>query len=529
MPVLPKSLFVLGASIQTARTACRLKRPSRAVADQHAAFANLAAKLAATAFGHDNGIEPRLRYETFRTRVPVRAYAQFSPYIERMKRGEADVLWPGRCALYALSAGTTGDRAKWLPVTDEMFAHFRAASLAAVLFYTARVGHSGVFQGRHLFLGGSTGLAPLLPAKPFAAFAGDLSNLATLHLPPAIERHLYEPGTAIAHMSDWPAKLDAIVARTRSLDISLLAGQPNWLLTLIDALLSSTRGGAPRVPRLESIWPNLECIVHGGVPLAPFFEELRHVAGPSVNFHEVYPASEGFIAAQDAEPADGLRLLAAQGLLFEFLPLRDFDDALPSSLGAKAVPLEGVRPGEDYVLLLTTPAGLTRYVPGDVVRFVSTEPPRLVYVGRTALQLNALGERVSEKELTDALAGVCQRRGWSLVNFHVAPLFATSLTGHKTGRHEWWIELKPGTIETPTGPLLAAALDRDLSAVSSDYAAKRKSGGLDAPFVRLVMPGFFAHWLRHHGKWGGQHKMPRCRSDRQIADELTAMACFNAD
>ncbi len=529
MPVLPKSLFVLGASLQTARTARRLKRASRAPAAQRTAFANLTGRLAATAFGRENGIESRLPYETFRTRVPVRGYEQFSPYIERMKRGEADVLWPGRCALYALSSGTTGDRPKWLPVTDEMFAHFRAASLAAVLFYTARVGHSGVFQGRHLFLGGSTGLAPLLPAKPFAAFAGDLSNLATLHLPPSVEHHLYEPGTAIAQMSDWPAKLAAIVARTRSLDISLLAGLPHWLLTLTDALITATDERAPRAARLQSIWPNLECIVHGGVPLAPFLEELRHVAGSSVNFHEVYPASEGFIAAQDAEPADGLRLLAEQGVFFEFLPLRDFDDTLPSALGAKALPLDGVRAGEDYVLLLTTPAGLTRYVLGDIVRITSTQPPRLIYVGRTRLQLNALGEHVGEKELTDALAGVCNRHGWSLVNFHVAPLFATSLTGHRTGRHEWWVELKPGTIETPTGPLLAAALDRDLSTLSRNYAAKRKSGGLEAPFVRLVMPGFFAHWLRHHGKWGGQHKMPRCRSDRHIADELTAMACFNAD
>ena len=166
---------------------------------------------------------------------------------------------------------------------------------------------------------------------------------------------------------------------------------------------------------------------------------------------------------------------------------------------------------------------------GDVVRFTSTLPPRLIYAGRTKLQLSAFGEHLIEKELTDALVAICRRQGWTIVNFHVAPLFANSLTGQVRGRHEWWIELRPGTAMTPKGPQMATALDTELQRLNSDYAAKRKGGGLEPPVVRLVMPGVFEHWLTFHGKWGGQHKMPRCRNDRVIADELAHVTHFAHD
>ena len=211
------------------------------------------------------------------------------------------------------------------------------------------------------------------------------------------------------------------------------------------------------------------------------------------------------------------------------MPRREFDDSLPPGLGAKPVPLEGVRAGEDYALVLTTPAGLCRYVIGDVVRFISTAPPRLIYVGRTKLQLSAFGEHVIEKELTDSLVAVCQRNDWTIVNFHVAPVFVNSLTGQNRGCHEWWIELRPLSVATPTGPVLAAQLDAELMARNDDYAGKRQGGGMVPPVVKLVMPGFFEYWMRARGRWGGQNKMPRCRSDREIADQLTRVACFTEE
>ena len=219
-----------------------------------------------------------------------------------------------------------------------------------------------------------------------------------------------------------------------------------------------------------------------------------------------------------------LRVLGGAGGLATEVPAK-FYRRCPAK-----VPLSGVKPNTDYALVLTTPGGLARYVLEDVVRFVSTEPPRLLYVGRTTLRLNSFGEQVMEKELTDALAAVCTRQKWSLVNFHVAPLPpGKTTTGPVRGRHEWWIELKPGTIATPIGPQIAAELEIELTRANPTYAARRRGNVLDGPVVRLVMPGVFEHWLRYQGRWGGQHKLPRCRSDRLIADELAQITNFAQD
>ncbi|HXA15040.1 MAG TPA: GH3 auxin-responsive promoter family protein [Opitutaceae bacterium] len=526
MPVPPKFLVNIGASILTARMKSRLRRKkSGAIPAQEKTFRELADTFAKTEFGRLLHLKAGIDYKKFRETVPLHSYEDLIPSIERMKRGEADVLWPGQCTFYAVSSGTTAGRTKYLPITGPMLAHFRKAGLDSLLFYAARTGRAKVFHGRHLFLGGSTALAPIGEAPPFAAYAGDLSGITARHLPPWVEKYLYEPGTEIAEMTDWPEKIQAIAARTGQLDITLLAGIPSWILILAEALRAQAGGAV----NLQAVWPNLECLVHGGVPLGPFEDELRAALGPAVNFHEVYPASEGFIAAQDTDIAAGLRLLTDAGLFFEFLPLGEFDENRLTILGLHAVPLEGVKPGVDYVLLLTTPAGLCRYVMGDVVRFISTEPPRLIYVGRTKLQLSAFGEHVIEKELTDALIAVCKRHGWTIINFHVAPIFANAAAGRKRGQHEWWVELKVPTIETPTGPVMAPELDLELQRLNDDYEAKRKGGGLEPPVVRLVMPGIFEQWMRAAGKWGGQSKMPRCRSDRDIADQLAEITRFHTE
>jgi hypothetical protein len=284
------------------------------------------------------------------------------------------------------------------------------------------------------------------------------------------------------------------------------------------------------IEHLQRLWPNLECLLHTGVSIAPFAAELHALLGANVKFHELYAATEAFIATQDTDaPAAGLRLMSDLGVFFEFLPMSEFDDTRLPQLGGKAVPLDEVKAAVDYALILTTPSGLARYVLGDVVRFVSTEPPRLMYTGRTALRLNAFGEHVSEKEITDALVAVCSRNNWAIVNFHVAPLFVNNLTGQQRGRHEWWLELKPGTVATPTGPQIATALEVELQRVNADYAARRRSGIIEAPVVRLVMPGVFQHWLRYQERWGGQHRLARCRNDRAIADDLAQITNFARD
>jgi GH3 auxin-responsive promoter len=526
MIVPPRGLVNFAAGLMSARMVRRLRHTDPGHAAQRRTLAALTRRLAATAYGREAGIADGMSYDAFRSRVPLCNYEALSPYVERMKRGEAGVLWPGRCSFFARSSGTTAGHSKDLPVTEDLLAHFRRAGLEALLYYTARVGHTGVFLGRHLFLGGSTLLTRLESAKSHPAFAGDLSGIAAVNLPRWVEKHLFEPGADIARMSDWPAALQAIAQRTLHRDITLVAGIPGWVLLLGAVLRAQAAGEKLAAPHLKALWPNLECLVHGGVPVAPFADELHALLGPGVNFHEVYPASEGFIAAQDGDAARGLRLLVNAGLYFEFLPMPAYDEGNLAHLGSRAVPLEAVLTGVDYALVLTTPAGLCRYVIGDVVRFLSTDVPRLIYVGRTALRLSAFGEHVSEKELTDSLLAVCRRHGWTVVDFHVAPVFANTLTGQTRGCHEWWVELRVPTVETPTANVIGPELDAELKQRNDDYLAKRRGGGLETPMVRLVMPGVFEQWMKKNGQWGGQHKTPRCRSDRTVADQLAALSRF---
>ncbi|MEY4487578.1 MAG: hypothetical protein RIQ79_86 [Verrucomicrobiota bacterium] len=522
-----KSIVVFGAGLMASRASRRLKAKDWAVKAQEKHWTRLLLSLANTTYGKLHGIRPNMGARAWQERVHLCTYEKFAPFIERMKKGEADVLWPGRCGFFTVSSGTTMGRVKYLPVTDEMTKHFRQTEFESLLYYAARTGSTSVFRGKHLFLGGVTTLSPLSETRDSSEYAGDLSGITALNLPGWVEKHLYEPGREIAQIGDWPAKIQAIATRCVGRDVTMLAGIPSWVLILATAMMEeSARLGRPAAT-LKDVWPNLECIMHGGVPVGPFATELKQVCGAGVNFHEVYPASEGFIAAQDAEAAAGLRLMADAGIYYEFLPLAAYDEERLGELGPHVVPLTGVRTGVDYVLILTTPAGLCRYVIGDVVRFISTEPARLVYSGRTKLQLGAFGEHVIEKELTDALTNVCARNHWQAVNFHVAPVFVSSLIGQKRGCHEWWLELRAHTESTPTGPVIAAELDVELQRLNDDYKMKRKGEGLMLPIVRLVMPGVFEQWQRAEGRWGGQNKMPRCRGDRQIADELAKIARFH--
>ena len=523
MPVVPRSLITLGASLLSARAAMKLRSKQAAAGQQRDAFRNLVRSLSAGSYWWEAGIEPSITYESFRRLVRLSTHGSLAAPVDRMKKGEPDVLWPGTCQIYASTSGTSTGAPRHVPVTEAMLRHFKGAYLDSLLWYAARAGGASVFRGRHMALGGPVRLARIPESEPFEAYSGELSAIAALNVPRWAERAYSEPGAEVANIADWQEKVAAVAERAPGLDISLLSGIPRWVLTLVDSFRS--RG----VSSMRDVWPRLECYMHGGVPLGPFHDELRAALGAGVNFHEVYVAAEGFVAAQDAEAADGLRLMAGAGVFFEFLPMSEYEEDRIEVLGQKAVPLSEARTGVDYALILTTPGGLARFVVGDVVRFVTTEPARIVPVGRTDLRLNAFGENVSERDLTESLVSLCRRHGWNIVNFHVAPLFNDPTLRTMRGRHEWWVELRAGTALTPTGPIMAPELDAGLIRLSPDYAARRKAGTLDSPYVRLVMPGVFKHWMRYHGKWGGNHKMPRCRGDRVIADELGGALQFAKD
>lgn len=520
MPLAPRFLVNLWAGLLSARRARQYRDPRRDLGEQQRTFAHLRERLAATAHGRECGLHPGLTYAQFRDRVPLRPTAFFTPYAELMGAGEPDMLWPGSCRLFVETAGTT-EESRHLPVTPEMLAHYRAALRDALLLYLARAGRTGVLDGRLVQVGASTQLTPV-----GTVHTGRLEAMLAHCLSPWAAAHLHAPPAEVSRLPEGPEKCVATAQALADQPVTLVGGPPAALLGTADAVRLAASRGKMQIPPLRALWPRLECVLHTGAPLGLFAEELRATFGPEVRFHELYAAAEGIIAAQDADTGGGLRLLAGCGLFFEFLPAADHDPARLAGLGSQCVPLAEAQVGVDYVLVLTTPAGLVRCVPGDIVRFVSLQPPRLVHAGRTQLRLNERGENVGEPPLTEALLAVCAAQGWAAVNFHVAPYYSRTAAGTPRYVHEWWVELRPGTVRTPLGPLLAALLDVELAARVPTYAARRSEGTIDTPVVRLVMPGLFDHWARGEGGGPSPSKMPRCLPDRRIADQLAEVARF---
>jgi hypothetical protein len=403
-----------------------------------------------------------------------------------------------------------------------MFALYRAGLQGAWFLYAHRIGHPGVFLGRHLQIGAST---TLTEAK--GAYRSSLDGILTRCLTPWVQANLHSPSAEIAQLPEGAEKTETIVRAMLRRDVTLVAGTPALLCAL--ALAAREAAGKDQQPaaNLAAVWPNLECCVHTGAPLGLFGETLRAALGPTVHLHEVYAASEGIFAAQDGVTPTALRLLTGAGVFYEFLPLASYNEFTVERAGSLCLPLEKISAGTDYVPVITTPAGLCRYVTGDIVRFVSVEPPRLQFVGRTELQLDTLGEHVSEREVTETLQAVCLRNGWHPIAFHVAPYEQRVAAGQVAHVHEWWLELTTHSIKTPMANVLGPELDAELCRRNPDYAVRRAQNLLGPPQVRLAMPGVFERWAREQHKTASASKLPRCRSDRLIADQLVAIAPFH--
>jgi len=521
MTLAPRILVNFLAGLRTTQFAKQLKATGNGLAAQKTIFKSLLASLGRSQLGQRQGLHGGMDYDDFRQSQPLVEYVHYAPFIEAMVSGEADVLWPGRCQLFVDTAGITSGTPRRLPITSEMLAHYCAGVSAAVFTHAMQAGHAGVFLGRQLHAGASIKLDEIN-----GSYAGNFDALTHLALSPWVEANLYAPSAKLAQLPDGPARTTAIADQMLSRDVTLIGGKPATVRLLADTLRARGSRGKARITTLQGLWPNLECYLHTGAPLGLLAHELQLLLGPSVAFREVYAAAEGWFAVQDGKPAAGLRLLTDIGIFFEFLPMTDFEGSLPSHLGRACVPLAQAQPGVDYALVITTPAGLCRYVVGDIVRFVSIETPHLHFVGRIRLQLSAFDEHVSERELNESLLEVCSAHDWVPVSFHVSPFF-TRPAPNPQGGHEWWVELRPGTVKTPTGPLLAGQLDEALARRNPVYAKLRSVLRIDPPIVRLVMPGVFEQWAAKHRTQSGGG-LPSCRPDRQIADQLTVLTRFHA-
>jgi hypothetical protein len=522
MTLAPRFLINFWVGFRVARFARRLKAEGRGLEAQQAAFTRLMAQSAMTEFGRTHELQDETTYGQFQDTVPLQTYQSLEPLIARIVAGEADVLVPGKCPFFVETAGTGGLMPKLLPVPEAMLTHFCSALRDALFHYVHRVGHAGVFLGRHLHVGASTAVT-----ESKGSYRTSLDGILTLCLSPWVEANLRSPPALIAQL---PESSEKIIATTRAMlrrDVTLVGGTPALICDLALAAYESSVDQPPA--HLQALWPNLECYLHTGAPLGIYSEALRAALGPSVKFHEVYIAAEGIFATQDDGTPTAMRLMVDAGIFYEFLPLALYNEATLAHSGALCVPLEKIQVATDYVLIVTTPAGLCRYVTDDIVRFVSVDPPRLQFAGRASCQLNAFGERVSERDIFETVRAVCSHNGWQAIAFHVAPYAQRIAAGQVANVHEWWLELATHTVKTPTANVLGPEFDAQLFHRNADYAARRENGTLGAPQVRLVIPGVFARWAEEQRKTASASKLPRCRSDRLIADQLAALTRFHQD
>jgi hypothetical protein len=456
-----------------------------------------------TRFGRDHDFARLRTTEDYQRRVPLRTYEQFwRDYWQSAFPRLENVTWPGRIPYLAVSSGTTTGATKHIPVSRAMLASNQRAALAALALFRTAHPKALLFSGKMFFLGGSTDLTPLGKG----VLSGDLSGIAAREISPILRPYVFPP-LDLALLHDWDQKLNLLAERSIHEPITAVGGVPSWLLALFERVLAMARKDC-----LAEVWPHLRLILHGGAKFDPYrilFQRL--IGSDAVRFRETYPASEGFVAAED--PRHGLlRLLPEHGIFFEFVPVAECEAASPTRHT-----VANLEPGVQYAIVLTTCAGLWSYVLGDTVCFEKRNPPLLRFTGRTRYYLSAFGEHLISEEVERAVATAAEAMEAEVVDFHVGPVFPDR--AGTPGRHRYLVEFA----RQPHDLLrFTAALDDSLCRANDDYAAHRQGNlTLLPPEIRVVKDGGFTAWMRAHGKLGGQHKVPRMDSTGQLTGELT--------
>jgi hypothetical protein len=455
-----------------------------------------------TRFGREHDFSGIRSIADYQERVPVRDYEGFwSDYWRASFPRLDNQTWPGRIPYFALSSGTTSGTTKYVPVSRPMLASNQRAALTTLAMFLNAYPGTPLFTGQLFFLGGSTDLTRIGDAV-----AGDLSGISVREASSLLRPFSFPPAD-LALMRDWEEKLTVLAQRGAALPITLLSGIPSWMLVLFDRLFKRT--GRKRV---ADIWPQLRLVVHGGTKFDPYRSLFKRLIGSdSVRYQEVYPASEGYIAAEDPRYRL-LRLLLDHGIFFEFVPVEDLNSDRPVRHT-----VDNVETGVHYAVILTTCAGLWSYQLGDTICFERRDPPLLRFTGRTKQFLSAFGEHLIGDEVERAVAVAAAETRTDVVDFHVGPLFAE--TPAAPGRHRYLVEFTSPPLDVAR---FTVKLDVELGRLNEDYAIHRQ-GDLTmlAPEIRVVPPGGFADWMRAHGKLGGQHKVPRMDNTGRVTAEMS--------
>jgi hypothetical protein len=467
-----------------------------AVQDQQDTFNQLVKAAAKTEFGKDHGFENIKSHADFIKQVPVRDYEEFKPYIEKIKQGKHNILWKGQPIYFAKTSGTTSG-VKYIPISKDSIPNHINSARNALLCYMAETGNTQFANGKLIFLSGSPELE-----RVGGVPTGRLSGIVNHHIPKYLRSNQL-PSYETNCIEEWEEKLDKIVEETIKQDMTLISGIPPWMQMYFDRLQEKSG------KKVGELFPNFNLMVQGGVNFEPYKARLFEGIGRKIDCVEMFPASEGFFAFQDSQHAEGLLLNTNSGIFFEFVPAAEIFSNNPSRLS-----LGDVKVGENYALVISNNAGLWGYNIGDTVKFVSTNPYRIVVSGRTKHYISAFGEHVIVEEVEAALLKAAAEENVQVTEFTVAPMVAGD---NGKSYHEWLIEFDhaPENLNA-----FAKKIDDNLRQKNVYYDDLISGNILEQLKITVLKKNSFISYMKSIGKLGGQNKVPRLSNDRKIADEL---------
>jgi len=439
----------------------------------------------------------------YKERVPVNDYEALKPYINRLRKGEQNILWNSEIKLFAKSSGTTSDKSKFIPVSQEALeeCHYKGGK-DMLSIYCNNYPETLIFDGKGLSMGGSHRITEI---NNEIYYDGDLSALIVQNLPSWAE-FIRVPKRSVALMDEWESKIEKMALSTINHDVTNILGVPSWTLLLMRRILEITGR-----KNLLEVWPNLEVFFHGGVNFEPYINQFKElIPSDKMHYMETYNASEGFFGLQDRTDSDDLLLMLDYGIFYEFLPMNQLELEHPQTLT-----LDQVKKDVNYAIVISTNGGLWRYLIGDTIRFTSLNPYRIRITGRTVNFINAVGEEVIIDNAIKALAIACNKCQAIISDFTAAPVY---FSAGNNAAHEWLIEFEkaPENIE-----YFAETLDNALKSLNSDYEAKRYHNMiLRPPIVRQLPEKTFYNWLKKKNRLGGQNKVPKLSNDRLYVDEI---------
>ncbi len=443
--------------------------------------------------------------KNFKERVPVSNYDTLKPYIQRVMHGEQNILWASDIRWFAKSSGTTSDKSKFIPVSNEAMeeCHFKGGK-DCISFYCNNNPDTQIFTGKALILGGSHQINTFSNES----FYGDISAVLMQNLPFWIQ-FLRTPDLSIALMDNWEDKIERLAEATINENVTNISGVPTWTIVLAKRILEMSGKN-----NLLEIWPNLELFIHGAVSFTPYRDQFKQlIPSEKMSYLETYNASEGFFGIQDQPGSDEMLLMLDYGIYYEFMPMEEYGKDFPDTFS-----LEEVELNKNYAVIISTNSGLWRYLIGDMIRFTSLNPFRIKITGRTKLFINAFGEEVMIENTDNAVRIACEKSEALIRDYTVAPVYFSE---SENGAHEWLVEFEkqPDNLD-----FFVETLDTALKSLNSDYEAKRyKNMALRKPLMKVLPQNTFYNWMKSKGKLGGQHKVPRLSNDRKFVEEILQM------